>query len=101
MRTPKSLLYVVFRPELSSWGLDLSFSGLIWQGFFPALIVEIQKIFIYGFPRLALQLPSPVVCWVKSPALNEHSLALSALIRKYGHVLFNSYAANCSICKSS
>jgi hypothetical protein len=36
MRTPKSLLYVVFRPELSSWGLDLSFSGLIWQGLFSS-----------------------------------------------------------------
>jgi hypothetical protein len=32
----RGMQYVVFQPEWSFWGPDLSFSGLIWQGLFSS-----------------------------------------------------------------
>jgi hypothetical protein len=81
----KTHLDVVFRPESSSWGLELSFSGLIWRGLFSSSNNRDSKdIYVLMAVPVSLcncHLPwyRYLMGWVKGPALYKHSLALAQI----------------------
>jgi len=84
-RIERNIQYVVFRPELSSWGLDLSFFGLIRQGLFSSSNSRDSKdiYVIMAVPVSLCNCHLPwyryLIGWIKGPALYKHSFALAEI----------------------
>lgn len=76
----------------NEWLIRLAFFGGIF------LIIGFVELLV---PRKALTTSKQSRWFANIGIVFINTFLLSALIRKYGHVLFDCYAANCFVCKSA